>query len=107
MVGFDIDKTIQSSAYLLKLTNGRSNYMRLLKLLYLAERLSLQNRKSPISGDRPIAMERGPVPSRTLDMIKGHDPKASQWDAYFSRDNYDILLDDDPGNLALSRAELK
>lgn len=107
MLGFDIQKTIQASACLLSKTGGRSSYMRLLKLLYIADRTSLEKRKTPIIGDTPVAMKQGPVPSATLDIIKGNDPASSQWNRYIQKDRYDVCLREDPGNLSLSRAELK
>ena len=107
MFCFNLDKTIQAAAYLIKRQSGRrENYMRLLKLLYLADRKSLEKRGAPICGDTPYAMERGPVPSRTLDLIKGNDTQAKKWGQFFEKDGYDILLRTDPGNLHLSRAEI-
>ena len=43
------------------------SYMRLLKLLYLAERKSLAETGRPILGDRTIAMQQGPVMEATGD----------------------------------------
>ncbi len=52
MSGFIAEKTIQAVAHLPKREPGhRSNYMRILKLLYLAERKSLELRVSPLCGD--------------------------------------------------------
>jgi hypothetical protein len=108
MLGFDANKTIQAAAYLLKREPGhRTNYMRLLKLLYLADRRSLETRCSPITGDTAYALPRGPVPSATLDMIKGNDPESTKWSEYIEKCGYDVSLVRDPGNLSLSRAELK
>jgi len=108
MLGFDPEKTIQAAACFLKLEPGkRTNYMRLLKLLYLADRKSLQLRRAPLCGDTPYAMERGPVPSATLDMLKGNDPESPRWAEFITKIGYDVRLTKDPGNLALSRAELK
>jgi uncharacterized phage-associated protein len=107
MLGFDVDKTIQASAYLIKRQPEHvENYMRLLKLLYLADRLSLKERLSPICGDVPYAMRRGPVPSATYNLIKGRDPASDKWDRFIERINYDVRLKVDPGNRKLSRAEL-
>jgi hypothetical protein len=108
MLGFDPIKTIQAAAYFLKLEPGkRTNYMRLLKLLYLADRKSLELRGAPLCGDTPYAMERGPVPSVTFDMLKGNDPESPRWSEFITKIGYDVRLVKDPGNLALSRAELK
>ncbi len=42
-----------------------------MKLLYLAERRLLQLHAVPLVGDVPVAMQHGPVLSRTLDLING------------------------------------
>jgi uncharacterized phage-associated protein len=108
MIRFNLDKTIQAAAYLIKRQPGRrENYTRLLKLLYLADRRSLKERGAPICGDTAYAMERGPVPSRTLDLIGENDPEASKWGQFIETDGYDVRLATDPGNLQLSRAEIK
>ena len=80
MLGFNLDKTIQAAAYLLKQEpECRMNYMRLLKMLYIANRQSLKTRDVPICGDKAYAMKRGPVLSATLDLINGSDPSSPQW----------------------------
>ncbi len=107
MIHFDIDKTIQAAAYLIKRRPGKiENYMRLLKLLYLADRRSLKERGAPICGDTAYGMKEGPVPGRTLDLIKGTDPSSVKWEQFIERTDYDVLLKSDPGNLHLSQAEL-
>jgi hypothetical protein len=107
MLGFNLDKTIQAASHLLKQEPGRRmNYMRLLKFLYIADRRSLERRGVPICGDRAYAMERGPVPGVTLDLIKGNDPGSSRWEQHVERLEFDVQLKSDPGNLELSRADL-
>jgi uncharacterized phage-associated protein len=107
MIHFDIDKTIQAAAYLIKRRPGKTeNYMRLLKLLYLADRESLKERGVPICGDAAYGMKEGPVPSRTLDLIKGRDPSSAKWEQFIERSDYDVILKSDPGNLHLSPAEI-
>jgi len=108
MFGFDANKTIQAAAHLLKREpESRTNYMRLCKLLYLADRKSLELRRAPLIGDTPWAMERGPVPGATLDLIKGFDAESTRWSEFIAKLGYDVKLENDPGNCALTRAELK
>lgn len=108
MIGFNIRKTIEAAAYIIKQQASRSeNYMRLIKLLYLADRLSLKERGVPICGGTVYAMRRGPVISPLLDLIKGRDPQASEWDQFIEKADFEIRLRADPGNLSLSRADLK
>ncbi|MGH7140319.1 MAG: Panacea domain-containing protein [Pirellulales bacterium] len=108
MLAFNLRKTIEAAAYLIKRQPSRSeNYMRLIKLLYLADRESLRERGVPICGGTVYAMRRGPVISPALDLIKGTDPQSSQWEEFIEKAQYDVRLRADPGNLNLSRAELK
>ena len=73
---FNITKTIQASAVLLKADPNHSmSRLRLLKLLYIADRESLTERARPITGDYPVAMDHGPVLSNTYNLIKGEDYK--------------------------------
>lgn len=107
MIHFDIDKAIQATAYLLKRQPSQcDNYTRVLKLLYLADRASLKLRGVPICGDTPFAMPRGPVFTRTLDLIKGRDPMSSKWERFVEKCGYEIHLKADPGNLHLSPTEI-
>lgn len=50
------------------------NYMVLIKLLYLADRSSLLETGTPITGDRMVAMPYGPVLSQTYDNINMGEP---------------------------------
>jgi hypothetical protein len=40
---------------------------------------SLAERARPITGDRAVAMDHGPVLSTTCNLIKGEDYLASEW----------------------------
>jgi uncharacterized phage-associated protein len=81
--------------------------MRLIKLLYIAERESLGETGRPITGDHIIAMEQGPVLSHVLDLIKDQDAMASQWGEFVEREDYNIRLAKDPGNDELSLYEIQ
>lgn len=107
MIPFNAKKTIAAAGEILRRQPGRrTNYMRLLKLLYIANRRSLEAKGRPICGDRIYAMRRGPVMSATLNLINGSDPQAPEWSQYIKKDKYDLELETDPGNLALSRYEI-
>ncbi len=105
---FNPMKAIQAVALLLKQRHATKtdNYMRLLKLLYIADRESIKETGVPITSDRFIAMQRGPVLSRLLDMIKQQDSLSPEWDKWIERDRYDIRLIRDPGNGQLCRYEI-
>jgi uncharacterized phage-associated protein len=83
------------------------NYMRLVKVLYFADRESMKTTGHPITGDAVIAMKRGPVLSRLLDLIKDVDIRSPQWQEYVRREGYKVRLARDPGNDRLSRFELQ
>src|SRR5437879_4780475 len=98
MFRFNLNKTIQAAAVLLEREPGeRMNYMRLLKLLYLADRESLKDRGRPICGSPAFAMERGPVLGTVLDLIKGLDPDSDRWAEFIRKDHYDVELEKSPG----------
>ena len=105
---FNQKKTTQAIAFFLRQSRppGTANYMRLIKLLYIADRESLKETGRPITGDHVVAMERGPVLSRLYDLIKDTAFDSIEWDKFIERDNYDIRLIDEPGNSELCRYEI-
>ena len=81
-------------------------YIKLIKLLYLADRESLVETGSPITGDRFVSMKYGPVLSRVLDLIKDPDPaEDSVWHGYIGRRRYDAVLVGSPNTDQLSEYE--
>lgn len=71
---FDERRAAQAAAYLLFRANGQLPLIKLVKLMYLAERLSLQRYGEPITGDRLVSMPHGPVLSQTYNHINGAVP---------------------------------
>lgn len=67
---FDEPKTVAAASVLLKLAGGSMQHMRLIKLLYMADRLAWDRLGMPISGDRYSSMDHGPVLSGTYNLIK-------------------------------------
>ena len=100
---FQFERTLQASAYLLRLDGKRMPYLRLLKLLYIADRESLAETGESITGDRAFAMEYGPVLSNVYDLIKGIGSKAGIWDDTIHSQGYAVELVSDPGRGELSR----
>ena len=104
---FDFMKAIQATAVLLAYEKGRRmSYMRLLKLLYIADRESLAETGWPITGDKPIAMKHGPVLSQVYDLLKGQASRAGEWDGFAHVDGYQVELVADPGRGKLSKGEV-
>jgi uncharacterized phage-associated protein len=63
---FNERKATQAAAYLLKRRGGKMSYMKLIKLLYFADRVALSRFGRPITTDRYVSMDRGPVLSHIL-----------------------------------------
>lgn len=104
---FDERKSAAAAGYLLTLQGGQMNYMRLLKLLYLADRKSLASLERPITGDTPVSMDRGPVLSCVYDLIKTSTPGGPWGDTIQRVSRYDVALHNKPDLSPLSDAELE
>ena len=92
---FNERKAAQAAAYLVKKQGGQLNYMKLIKMLYLADRKALIDRGAPITGDRMVAMPKGPVLSTILDLITWGTRRGerSEWFEYISEPtNYDVAV---------------
>jgi hypothetical protein len=91
---FDVEKMVQICGYMLKKYEHRLNYIKLIKLLYLADKASLKNSTHAITGDIYISMKNGPVLSQLYDLIRGkYTDHAVQmtWDCRFTKDGYDLI----------------
>lgn len=100
-------KVTQAAAQFLKLHGGPMQHLRLIKLLYLADRESIRRWSFPISFDRYFSLPYGPVLSKTLDLIKAPDEgNHSFWRQHISRPiDHEVKLQLDPGDGELSDAE--
>lgn len=107
MFAFKYNKALQAAAYLLRREPTKQmNYMRLLKLLYIADRESIRRSGHPITGDRVAALERGPILSKVLDLIKGADLQSPDWSSFIQRNEYDVRIVNDPGVARLTRSDI-
>ena len=104
---FELAKTVQAAALLLSREPAQTTeYLRLLKLLYIADRESLKETRRPITGDEVSAMEYGPVLERTYDLIKP-ECKVDGWKKFIETNGYDVHLVGDPGKGQLALYERK
>ena len=91
---FNEKKASQAAAYLLYRSGPRMTMpvLKLLKLLYLAERTSYEKYCEPLIGDRLVSMPHGPVLSLTYNFMNGElDSAEDGWDAWIgNRQGYDI-----------------
>lgn len=88
------EKATQAAARLLELRGGKMSYLKLLKLLYFADRRALVKLGRPITFDKYFSMENGPVLSQTCDLIKDNAPGKSgrYWRQFIEKKDYDVQL---------------
>jgi uncharacterized phage-associated protein len=93
---FSEKKAAQAAAFFLHRASGRMPVLKLMKLLYLAERHSYELFGEPIIGDKLVSMEHGPVLSQTLNKINGMSQSAPDgWDCWVAdREGHDVALRD-------------
>lgn len=101
---FHYERALEASCYLVRLYGGQMNYMKLIKLLYIAERELLAEIATPLTGDTYKALDNGPVLSRVLDQIKRRSGTDRTWQDYLQTARYDVHLRVDPGVKNLSKA---
>ncbi len=102
------DRATQVAARLLERAGGRLNHMKLVKLVYLADREALVRWGRPITFDTYYSLPHGPVPSFTLDRINAEAPPGgeSYWHRFVSeRDRHEVSLLESPGTDQLAPAE--
>ena len=97
MMRFVFDEHVKRSASGVNPARARrrldADYLKLIKLLYLADRAALIETGSPITGDRYVSMKFGPVLSNVLNLIKQAGPREdSIWHRYVRRENFDAVL---------------
>jgi hypothetical protein len=105
---FDPNKAIQAAAVVLKQHRGVASRLRLLKILVIADREALGETLELITADALAAMDHGPVPSATYDMLKGTSLHSELWDRFIQRNGpQNLQLVNDPGVSRLSRYEIE
>jgi uncharacterized phage-associated protein len=103
-----VPKTIQAIGVLMRQDGVRSmNSMRLLKLLYIADRQALADTDRAIVGGPIVAMERGPVLEEVLELIQGRHRHMPLWDQYLRTNHFNLELVQDPDVGQLSRYEIE
>jgi uncharacterized phage-associated protein len=105
---FNEVKATQAASRLLELRGGRMSYMKLIKLLYLADRQSIISHGRTITTGRHVSMPKGPVVSQILDLVTEDDPPSGPtfWRKHISPpENFEVTLIQPPGDDELSKAE--
>lgn len=71
-------KTAQATAYLLHKAGGTMEHLKMMKLLYLADRRAWELYGHSITGDEYYSLPFGPVLSNTLNLMRGESPEFYQ-----------------------------
>lgn len=109
---FSARKAVQVAAYFVRNRRLPTTKLELVKLIYLADRLSIQRRRQPITGDKLFALDHGPVVSRIMDLIgdSSFSPQAERgiWSQYLET-GPDLIVRTkcDPGDNELSECEIE
>jgi uncharacterized phage-associated protein len=79
---FSVDNTVLLAAKLLDKAGGELNIIKLMKLLYICDREAIAAIAQPITFDKFVSMDHGPVLSGTYDLMNGSSKPSIQhvWD---------------------------
>ena len=105
---FDERKAAHAAAYLLSLHDGRMSYIKLIKLMYLADRRAFLETGYPITGAAMVSMPKGPVLSEVYDLITWGEEAESPWSELISApSNWEVSLKRTPDLKQLSEYEVE
>jgi uncharacterized phage-associated protein len=105
---FNAEKAVQAAGVLLRQEPGKHmTRLRLLKLLYIADRKSLRETGRPILGSKISAMDNGPLHSDVYNLIKGEHVQEHIWAKHFANDGpQELRIVDEPPVGLLSKPEI-
>lgn len=84
---FDPKKATDMAIYLLKKAGGQEYHIKIIKLMYLAERESYQRYHEPMCHDKLFSLGNGPILSQTLDMMNGYKEYSKYVDIFAEKIN--------------------
>lgn len=97
---FDEEKAAQAAAYLLYRAGGKLHQVKLMKLLYLAERLSYELHGFGLTNDKLLSVDHGPILDRVQALIDGAVlPRRGGWDTWIMAPRSHHLALKDPSTL--------
>lgn len=109
---YNTKKSAQIAAFFATQEGGEIPLLKLVKLMYLAERRFMEQFDASMLRDHLVSMDHGPVQSITLNRMNGTEDDSAEWSAYIAdRDSYNLsvtrdnLTDDELDEL--SKAELR
>jgi uncharacterized phage-associated protein len=107
---FNPAKATEVACHFLEKAGGTMNIMKLVKLVYLLDRLSIQRRGLPVVGGAYFSMRNGPVTSELLDLVNAGSlwgVADCNWERLISdRQNHEVSLVEPPAYQHLAEAEL-
>jgi uncharacterized phage-associated protein len=108
---FDKDVTINAVLYIIQQMGGRVDMHKVFKTLFFADQEHLSKYGRTITGDVYIAMNYGPVPSKTDDIFKAvrgdsYFPAGDLKDYFHFTNNYYVENDKKPDLDYLSKSDL-
>ena len=107
---FNTAKAIETACRLIEKEGQTINVMKLVKLVYLIDRLSIQRRGIPVVGGTYFSMRNGPVTSELLDLVNAGSLwglPSCDWEKFISdRQNHEVSLAQKPTYEHLAEAEL-
>ena len=81
---FNVRKAAQVSAFFAREEKGSINVLKLVKLVYLANRAAMEKFDFPLFNDNLVSMDHGPVNSLTYDYINGARLERDGWDEFLT-----------------------
>jgi uncharacterized phage-associated protein len=82
---FSLEKAAQAAHFFIRKQGGEMDVLKLVKLLYLADRESFEQRRIHIIGGRYFSMPHGPVTSEVLNILNAGTPdEDSVWERLIS-----------------------
>lgn len=112
MKRFNYKKAVQALNLLAVWSGGKMNKMKALKLIWLSDRAHLRKYGRPITQDRYVAMDNGPVASGTRDILQknamGVEDAALQYSSQFiASDGYNYTSVQEPVEKVFSQTDLE
>jgi uncharacterized phage-associated protein len=105
ILGFCSEAAAQASAFFARKNGGEVEKLKLVKLMYLAERESVRLRGRLMFYDEHYSLKHGPICSGVLNGING-DADRPLWDKYISRNRHRVSPRDENMD-QLSRSDMK
>lgn len=87
---FDEEQMVESATRFLEKEGGKMNHLKLVKLLYIADRLAIYKYGSPIIGGRNYSLPFGPVSSEACNIVRDQ-VQSSLWNQFVERDSSYVI----------------